>query len=104
MHKTPLTPPPLRRHFHKAYPAKDVECAAVWVIEGDEDGGGLVEVLHALSLQAVRLVHTQLLAHRRAARKTRTGLSNDFKVKVMEMIMGMYAIHAYRHAQFECHS
>ena len=30
-------------------------------------------------------------------------LSNVFKVKVIETSMSMYAIHVYRHAQFECH-
>ena len=35
-------------------------------------------------------------------------LSNVFKVKVkvkvIEMSMSMYAMHVYRHEQFECHS
>ena len=37
---------------------------------------------------------------------SRTSLSNVFKVKVkiIETSMSMYAMHVYRHVQFECHS
>ena len=33
-----------------------------------------------------------------------TSLSNVFKVKVIETSMSKYAMHVYRHMQFECHN